>query len=860
MWVRLLGPVEVWPQDRPVSAGPRQRRAVLAALAVDAGRVVTVSTLVDRVWGEAAPEGARSALYAHVTRLRGLGVPVARRSGGYLLDMDPEMIDVHRIHGLFARAREPGRPTAGRAELLSEAVALWRGEPLLGLPGPWAERMRSHWGRQRVDLVVAWAEVQLAASGPAALIGPLGELVAEQPLCETLVAAYMRVLCAAGRSADALACFASTRAQLAEDRGADPGPQLRELHRAILRGEVEPTAPGPPHQLRAPVADFVGRGATLDVAVEALRAKGIVAIQGMGGVGKTELALLAASRVGADFPDAQVLVNMRGITPTQALRQVIQALRPETELLEDQDALQRRYCAVLAGRRVLVLADDAEGAAQVRPLLPAPGNALLVTSRQRFTLPGMAVIDLEPLPESDAVVLLQTICHRVPEGDARRIARACGALPLALRVSGSLLSNDPAVAVADHAAALADRRQRLASLRDPDDPQLDVAASLELSYSTLDDAGRSVLCLLSVLEGDFTTELAQRVADRDDAVPALHLLLRRNLIGYDPTRGRWRLHDLIRDLAGGHLGTGAAWEAAMWRYARAAVGLAQETSVAERAHVDAARRWALSHAGTPEADRILVAEATATFGAAGFLHYDRRREIQPAVEAATAAARRLGDAPGEAALLNRLGLVSMDLGHTAEAIVHFEQQLTLARGMADPLGQARALNNLGLAHVRAGEAGCAVPLHERQLALARDAADPRGEAMALCNLADAHLALGRAHQALAMLEPALAIARGLGDHYGQCRIVHGIGLAHLHAGAPQRAEAALGQALAIARTLRDRHSESKLLADLARALLAQDRAAEAATHAEQALHHAHAIGVEPAETHASSILAEISMP
>lgn len=870
MRVRLLGPIEVDDGGRSLDVGPPQQRAVLAALAVDVGRVVGVSTLVDRVWGEAAPTGARSALHAHLTRNRqmlGERASVVRRSGGYLLDLDPDAVDVHRLARLFGQARELKRPNAERVDLLTQAFALWRGEPLPGLTTPWAERMRAGWCQLRIEVAIAWAQAKMRADDAAEVVSPLNELVAEHPLVEPLIAAYMHALYLAGRPAEALACFAVARQRLANELGTEPGPQLRELYLALLRGGVEaPQAPSPQPggecQLRAPIADFVGRTEALNELLIVLRGNGLASVQGMGGVGKTELAVLAANRVRDAFPDGVVVINLRGVSAAQALREL--GLHGD-----DEETLQRRYCGQLSGRRVLVFADDASDAAQVRPLIPPQGSALLVTSRQRFTLPGMTIVHLGPFSEAESVTFLKTICRRVPDEHAHPIVKACGFLPLAIRVSGSVLSNNPALSVADYAAALADQRQRLAHLRDPDDTQLDVAASLGLSYSNLDEPSRSVLRQLGVFAGHFSTELAKEVVESSD--DTLHVLLRRNLIEYHPEPGRWRLHDLVRDLARHHLQDTGEWERAMWRYAYASLRIVKTVEQrhrsgddtllaalakfdAERSHVDAARHWAAEHAGTEAADRLLVAEATATFGLIGFMRYDRRHEIAPAVERALAAARRLGDVQGEALMLNRLGQLHLDLGDHSQAIVHFGHQLALLETAADAMGQARALNNLGISYLAVGKPNRAVPLHQRQLGLVREMGDLRGEAMALCNLGQARVSLGQADLGLHDLTSALIIARKLDDRYGECAVLHNMGRAKLAAGDPVQAEMLMEQALGHAREMGDRHSESKILSDLAHAMLSLDRLAAAVTAGERALALARDLDCRDAESQALSAL------
>jgi len=250
---------------------------VLAALLVDAGRLVTWASLVDRVWGDAAPSGARHALYAHVARVRrvlrqatapGEEPPrLASQPGGYVLEVDPGRVDLHRFRRLAQLARQPDRADADRVALLREAIGLWRGEPLAGLRGPWAARVRTAWREERLDTIIAWSHAELAAGNPTAAIGPLTDLLEAYPLVEPVTMVLMRTLHAAGHTAQALHCYATTRQRLIDELGAEPGAELRATHQAILRGDPDPwpaatrrhdpvAAHSPPDRL-----GFVGRHA-----------------------------------------------------------------------------------------------------------------------------------------------------------------------------------------------------------------------------------------------------------------------------------------------------------------------------------------------------------------------------------------------------------------------------------------------------------------------------------------------------------------------------------------------------------------------------------------------------------------------
>jgi DNA-binding SARP family transcriptional activator len=248
---RVLGQVQAWVAGRAVDLGPPKQRAVLATLLVDAGRPVSVDLVVDRVWGEDPPAQARGALYSHIMRIRRALDPAAeldRGPAGYVLAVDPDRVDLHRFRRLVAQA--DGAADEARLKLLREAVALWQGEPLAGVTGEWAERMRGSWQQEYVDAVIAWAEAELRAGNPVPVCGPLRDLAHEYPLVEPLGAVLMRALGAAGRTAEALECYTAYRRRFADELGVDPGAELQAVQRELLRGGYDPPAvasvPTPP--------------------------------------------------------------------------------------------------------------------------------------------------------------------------------------------------------------------------------------------------------------------------------------------------------------------------------------------------------------------------------------------------------------------------------------------------------------------------------------------------------------------------------------------------------------------------------------------------------------------------------------
>lgn len=313
---------------------------------------------------------------------------------------------------------------------------------------------------------------------------------------------------------------------------------------------VDPVAPSALHQLRPPVGDFVGREHEIETLINALRHNkraGISGINGMGGIGKTELALIVAERLTDDYPDAQLFINLQGTdsnprAPGQVMEICIRAfLGPETRLPEDLDHLSQLYRNQLNGKRVLLLLDNAADSGQVRPLLPPSGSALLVTSRHAITLPGMTRFTLSPLTDKEAQELLLEIAPAA-ESAAEKICALCGNLPLAIRAAGSLLAITPDLDPVEYAGQLEDERNRLDRIGS-EGVDIDVAASFNLSYARLTPESARVFRLLSVFPGTFDALAAERVCSDKDHVQ-LSNLVRRSLVLYESSMKRYRLHDL----------------------------------------------------------------------------------------------------------------------------------------------------------------------------------------------------------------------------------------------------------------------------------------------------------------------------
>jgi tetratricopeptide (TPR) repeat protein len=608
---------------------------------------------------------------------------------------------------------------------------------------------------------------------------------------------------------------------------------------------AEPTRPASPpnaalHQLRAPVSDFVGREGVVAKLATALRtgpggrAAAIGGVRGMGGSGKTELGLVVAHLLQSDYPDAQILLELRGVSdtplsPEQALQQVIQAFRPEEKLPEGLSALQALYRSVLAGRRALILADDARDADQVRGLQPPPGSVLLITSRRRFLLDGMVALDLDRLDETAALHLLRRICNRLDKDQARQLAQLCGYLPLALRISASILASNPARLVARYLSQLADERQVLTALRTPDEPGRDVEATLRLSYAAVDQAIQRPFRRLGVLAADADVSLLAALLELSPAQAEVTLeqLLRHSLIEYDAARERWRIHDLVRLFALEQLAAAGEERVVRLRYAEQVIrviGQAEQRYQAggmkvleglalfdrERSHREAVRLWLWAQPPTPEVDDLIWKEAFAT------LHIEELRDPVRKVQVprwtqAVAVARRRGDRRGEGWALGNLGNAFLDLGEARQAISYHKQHLAIEQEIGDRRGAGMALGNLGNAFLDLGEAHRAAAYYEQALVITREEGDRREEGLTLGNLGSAALALGEAHQAITYHEQHLAIAQEVGDRRGEGRALSNLGLAHEVLGNFTEALAYCSTALELAQKVGHRSLEGAVL-------------------------------------------------
>jgi tetratricopeptide (TPR) repeat protein len=611
------------------------------------------------------------------------------------------------------------------------------------------------------------------------------------------------------------------------------------------------------HQLRPPVNDFVGRDQEIETLVNALRngpRASITSINGMAGIGKTELALLVADRVLKDYPDAQFFINLFGTEdkprpPAEVMAVCIRAFRgPEASLPEDLDQLSQLYRSELSGKRVLLLLDNAADSAQVLPLLPPAGSALMVTSRRTIVLPGLTPLTLNPLTDKDARDLLLEISPRA-EAAAEQICKFCGYLPLAIRAAGGLLAITPDLDPVDYAEQLKDERNRFEHLGQ-EGVQIGVAASLNLSYERLTPEAARVFRLLSVFPGTFDAAAAEAVCD-DQSHASLSDLVRRSLVLYDNKANRYRLHDLARLFADAKLSAtertvGQKRHATHYRDVLITVddlylqgGHAMAGGLAlfdlEWANIQAGHAWVSAHDIEADKDIAVLAMSYPHAGLSVIEWRLHSRERIRWLEIALAAAQQLKERAHESSALGNLGNAYAGLGEFNRAIQFFEQALLIARDRGDRKSEGAGLTNLGNVYSTQGETKRAIQFFEQALVIDRELGDRRGEGADLGNLGVAYKNLGETNRAIQFYEQQLTIVRELGDRRSESGALGNLGTAYAILGNTKRAIQFYQQQLTIVRELGDRRGEAISLWNMSIVLDELGDRDQAIQHAEESL-------------------------
>jgi DNA-binding SARP family transcriptional activator len=886
----LLGPLVVADGlDRQVALSGPRLRVLLAALLLRADILVPTGELAEAVWDGSPPSGGVSTLRSYVRRLRqALGNEAARivaYGSGYLIHAERQELDVLQFEAWCgdARAALKAGEWVGASASATRALGLWRAAPLLDVPSetlrqdfvPRLERLRLQVLEDRFDAGLRLGQYQ-------ELIPQLLDVAAGYPLQERFRAQLMLALAATGRQAEALSAYQETRGLLVEELGTEPGPELRDIYQRILTGDVMTGAAGragaiptvadvsavlprasagedavraltvssaptlaSPAQLPADIADFTGRIAQDSCLHDVLTgpdgagSRGtvpVIVIAGAAGLGKSTLAVHAAHRVVDRFPDGQLFVQLAGASghpavPGEVLARLLRDLGLDDDKIpaaeEERAALYRTQ---LAGRRVLILLDDARDAAQVRPLLPGSASCtVLLTSRNKIPhLLSTTYVDLGTFTDLEALELFSRIVgdgRPAAEPDAAaEIVRSCAGLPLAIRICAARLATRPQWPLVTMAARLHDERRRLDELRAGD---LGVRASFQVSYDSLDGERTGparAFRLLGLFQGQrisLPAVAALAGEPEADIAGALEMLVDVNLVG-SPEPDWYQLHDLLRLFAAEQ----AQAEDAQQEQTAAVTRLLQWylTTATAAADLLSPFRYRLPGEDPPspcpaigsahdaldwfdreQANLIPVIRQAAAAGVHDAawrllttldLFFIRRSALADCITAqriAVTSARLAGSRPGEAWALYNLGYVLAELGDV-EAFGYIQQAADIRREMGDPSGEARTLLALTEAHLRVHGPQAAYDHSLRSVELLRRAEDPVLLPMGLNNHGDICMRLGKTSEAASYLEEALGIMTAIGIVNGHGEVLENLGRLRLESGHLPEALANLSEA------------------------------------------------------------------
>lgn len=873
----ILGPLEAWSHRSRIDLGGLIQRRVIATLLLEPGAALPVTRLVDAAWGEDPPATASHQVRKTVADLR-RRIPggkdfIVTDGPGYSVGMTADQLDLREFEqqvGMASAASDRGEPRAA-VERLRTALALWRGPVLSGLASPVIEAACLALEEHRLAVVERYFALRLELGESTELIGDLRHHVERHPAQETLRAHLMLALYRSGRRADALEEFTRIRELLVEELGISPGPHLTRLYEKILQDSLElaplhpePDArPSPPAAMQAPAApsgppcnlpydlpDFVGRAAELqqilacaDVSEHTTR---IVAIDGMGGTGKTSLAVHAAHKVADRYADGQLHLDLRGYslheqpaTLSWALDALLRAIGTPVDRIPD-DLVGRSvlWRATITGKRILLLLDNAADAAVVTGLLPnSPGCLVLVTSRARLVdLDGADWLSLGEMSHGESASLVAELLgprsvEAEPES-AAALARACGYLPLAMRIASARLRNRPAWSVGYMVERLDDEGHVLDELSLG---ERSVATTLRLSYQLLAEKSRTAFRLLSLHPGrdiDLHAAAAMLSLGLRATEELLEGLLDAHLV-QQPAPARYAYHDLVRNFARSlcdapvDTGGAAAVEQMLDYYLSVSESACRRLFPGRREHatgIEPSQAVLPALVDPPAAENWFAAEHLTLLSVVGMAEqagHDRHavhlarnvsfyanlrgnlEEFVSLSRTAVQAARRLQD-PGLLGLsLSNLGVACWKLGLNDEGVAVAVEGNRLAVEIGDRQTQAHSEGTLGLYHSLQGRFSEAQQCLEAAIALEHELGLARAETETLTDLSALYEQQGRYTEAAAAARRAVALVRQVGHHETELVALTDLAFAQVGLGRDGEAE----ESLAAARLLCDDSKE-----------------------------------------------------
>ncbi|MEE2049146.1 AfsR/SARP family transcriptional regulator [Nocardiopsis tropica] len=839
---------------RPVETGPPKQSLILVVLALSAGKVVPTRVLIDRVWGDAVPESVRASVYANATGIRrilretGDAARLVSRSRGYVLDVDPGVIDLNRARKLYedgGRLLRRGEHRAA-ADLLGQALDLWTGEPLAGFDGEWAERTRAWIEAQRLRLLIRWAEARGELGEFDETAERLADACLAHPGDDPLAYTRMRVLAGAGRQSEAVECYEELRTYLREARGTDPNPRTREFFQRMLAddgsgegrgGEGYRSVPAPPEPLYPPsslgpdLSDFVTREAEVASLLDGLRADGgavVQVIEGTAGAGKSVLARHVAHILSADH-ELVVELSLQGsegrFEPAHALHRLLRLAGVHHGVIPaETEARAALWRSRAARQRTLVVLDDAVPG-QVGPLLPGtPGSTVLVTSRRALTdLDGARRLTLGPLGPDDSTRMLSAFTGLSADtpGFSRLVSRLDG-LPLELRLVANQLRSRTAW-TPDYFADRIDRR----GIDEVAAGGRSLAAAFDISFRDLSPPTRRVFLTLG-LHPTTTVPLhalAAAVGDWEQAERGVGELLANHML-VEPSTGAVLMHDRVRDFARQY---------------------AQETMPPEERRA-AGHRY-LDHylAAVDAADRITLPGRPGrldvrTTHASRLPEFEDARsarrwfaDVYPAVEAAVDYAREYGFMSHVARIpLAMAGLLDTDGPWDRAEALHagsVEAWRWLDRGH----GLGRTLYELGRARWRLRDLDGAERSLRAAVSEAGQRGDPCGWALAKDQLGVIRYESGRDEEALEEYHRAYGEFRRTGEHSGVAMVFNHIGVSQNVLGRYDIARAAFTTSIALYQMHGDGHSVAKARMNCSEVLFRLGYHRESKAMCEQAL-------------------------
>jgi DNA-binding SARP family transcriptional activator/tetratricopeptide (TPR) repeat protein len=845
MEIRLLGPVEViGPRGHAMLSGGRQR-ALVSALALNAGAVVASSRLVDALWGPEPPRTAFKTLHGHVARLRrallacGLQESLVTRGSGYALAIARNGVDGLYFEDLVATARlEMSDSRCDSAvQRLRTGFALWRGEPVQdGELFGWGAAEVLRLQELRLTATEDLCDAELRIGHPGVAIIEAERALVHAPMRERLVELLMLALSRVGRPADALDAYQRLRRRLADELGVDPSSAVDRVYVAILRQDAdavqphgEPAAPRPA-QLPPRVGYFTGRAEQLRALNEAPARpldSGIVVVSGAGGMGKTALVTQWAHGMRELFPDGQIFVDLRGhddkiaMTAAAVLTHTLRALGvPEDRMPGEASGQVDLLRSMLDGRRVLIVLDNAASADQVLPLVPpSPGSVLVVTSRRPMSAltayHSVSAISLDPLTTEESLTLLREVVGRRridrEPAAAARIAASCAGLPLALRIAAAKLVHEPNQALVVLASELS-TVDRLDALHVDGDSR-SVRTVFASAYRALSPRAALLFRRLGLHPGaDLGSHLAAAVADLSPAgtEQALAELVDAHLLA-DSGDGRFHFHDLIG------------------LYAAECARLDEQPS-ARAATLDRLIGWYLAIATS--ANRVLDPrhdEATPTLTGplmrppfeldpqSTLAYLDgERANLLPVVRLAAQNGRDVASWQ----LTYQLTGFFDSRGEWIDRIEMCRIGLAAAARIPDPTGESLMGSALGMAYIRMLRFAEALDYLYPALELANAAGNERGAGRIRSSIATAYARLRRYDEAVETYQRALASHLRNDDRSGVAVALNNIGIVRVRQGHPELSFPHLTEALRLTEEAGDRRMKALVLGSIGEAHVA----------------------------------------